>query len=117
MALAGKEAMKRGSGIFNKEASLLYSKLDSCDKAKFSCSNDDNMVLMGPREVKKAGVRIFAKIQKLVRLFTYHTKYLFLFMSWYFSLMIWRPLVIEDLQLDSMRRIYRLLLRVIVTAV
>ena len=62
--------MKRGSGIFNMEASLLYSKLDSCEKAKFSCSNDDNI---GPREVKKAGVRIFAKIQKLVRLFTYHT--------------------------------------------
>ena len=89
--------MKRGSGIFNKEASLLHSKLDSSE-AKFSFSNDDNMVLMGPREVKKAGVRIFAKIQKLVRLFTYHTKYLFLFMSWYFNLMIWRPLVIEDLQ-------------------
>ena len=70
IALAGKEARKRGSGIFNKEASLSYSKLTSSEKEKFSSSGDvGTTVSMSPREVKKAGVKLFVKIQKLVSLF------------------------------------------------
>ena len=61
--------MKHGGGVFNKKASLVYSTLNSAEKARlFSITESEQTVQMTPRELKRAGGKFFAKIRKLVRL-------------------------------------------------
>ena len=61
--------MNHGGRVFNKEASLVYSTLNSAEKARlFSITDSKQTVQMTPREVKRAGGKFFAKIRELVHL-------------------------------------------------
>ena len=62
--------MKHGGGTFNKEASLVYSNLDSGGRTRLSSMGEiGSTVKMTPREVKKTGKKHFVKIKKLVCFF------------------------------------------------
>ena len=58
--------MKHGGGTFNKEASLVYSNLDSGGRTRLSSMGEiGSTVKMTPREVKKTGKKHFVKIKKI----------------------------------------------------
>ncbi len=63
----GKNARLKGSGEFNKAASIAYHDLDSEARARLSSvAATDTIRELAPREIKKAGGRIFAKIKSMV---------------------------------------------------
>ena len=56
--------MKHGGRVFNKKASLVYSTLNSAEKARlFSITESEQTVQMTPREVKRTGEKFFGKIR------------------------------------------------------
>ncbi len=60
-------ARLKGSGEFNKAASIAYHDLDSEARARLSSvAATDTIRELAPREIKKAGGRIFAKIKSMV---------------------------------------------------
>ena len=57
--------MKHGGGEFNKSANLLYSALNEEERLKLEASAVAKaQQKMTVKEIKKAGVKIFTKIQK-----------------------------------------------------
>ena len=59
--------MRQGGGVFNKSASSLYSSLDEEKKIELEVSAAaEAQQKMTVKDIKKAGVKIFMKIQKQV---------------------------------------------------
>ena len=62
----GKSALVVGAGYFNKMASIAYSGLSKKEKEQLAeqCTEEDHT--LSRREIKKAGKKIFQKIEKQV---------------------------------------------------
>ena len=65
LRIDGKSALAVGAGCFNKMASIAYSGLSKKEKEQLAeqCTEDHTL---SRREIKKAGKKIFQKIEKQV---------------------------------------------------